>query len=283
MIIEYNRIDLFGKLLFEKAIIRPPLRKPNPMVNEACFLHVREGVYQSISDNDLLPVPKGQSVLMRCGNYLSRMLPDERTGLYQAVAVHFHPDVLRRIYATGLPAFLTKGRKVSSASQALVEASVPIEKYIEDILFYFDHPALVNDDILSLKTKEIILLLMQTEEAPQVRAILENLFSPRTLDFTAIIEAHLFHPLTLAELAMLTNMSLSSFKRKFKTVYQDNPSSYIQQKRLEKARELLCFSDHSVGDIADQCGYKTISHFSKRFKDFYGQAPLDYRLNQIGK
>ncbi|MEM7381604.1 MAG: hypothetical protein AAF361_10470, partial [Bacteroidota bacterium] len=148
MIIDYKRIDLFGKLLFEKAIIKPPFRKPNPMPDEACFLHIREGAYRSISVEENLGVGKGQSVLMKCGNYLSRMLPDPRTGMYEAVAVHFFPDVLKKIYTSDLPSFLTNPTRENKVHMTLIDTSIPIDKYIEDIIFYFEHPQLVNDDIL---------------------------------------------------------------------------------------------------------------------------------------
>jgi len=283
MIIDHKRIDLFGKLLFEKAVIKPPFKKPNPMINEACFLHIREGGYHSISEDEYLSIYKGQSVLMKCGNFLSQMIPDQQTGMYEAVAVHFHPDVLRKIYANGLPSFLTNRKKKLQNNMALVNSSIPIDKYVEDILFYFEHPELANEDILILKTKEIILLLMQTKDAPNVLEILENLYSERTVDFKTIIEAHIFSEISLTEYAQLTNMSLSSFKRKFKSIYQTTPSNYIQQIRLEKSKEFLTISDQSIGDIAYECGYKTISHFSKKFKENYGISPSEFRLTRSGK
>ncbi len=283
MVTDHKRINLFGKMLFEKAIIQSPFKKPNPMPNEACFLHIREGGYHSISEDEFLSIYKGQSVLMKCGNFLSQMIPDKQTGMYEAVAVHFHPEVLRKIYANDLPSFLTKKRKRINTNMALIKSSIPIDKYIEDILFYFEHPQLANEDILILKTKEIILLLMQTKDAPRVLQILENLFSERTVDFKICIEAHIFSEISLAEYAQLTNMSLSSFKRKFKSIYQTTPSNYIQQKRLEKSKELLTVSDLSIGNIAYKCGFKAISHFSKKFKENYGISPSNYRLTRSEK
>lgn len=284
MIIDYKRIDLFGKMLFEKAIIKPPLKKPNPMNNEACFLHIREGAYDSISENEFLSVFKRQSVLMKCGNFLGQMLPDKQTGLYEAIAVHFHPEVLRRIYTNDLPKFLTdKKNKIPSSNMALVKASIPVEKYVEDVLFYFENPHLANEEILTLKVKEIILLLMQTQNAPNVLQILDNLFTKSTVDFKTIVESHLFSEISLTELAQLTNKSLSSFKRKFKITYHTTPLQYIHTRRLLKSKELLAISEQSIGDIAFQCGFKTINHFSKKFKESTGVSPSTYRMNLLSK
>ncbi len=283
MKLDYKRIVLFGKFLFEMAVIEPAFKKPNPMPNEACFLHVREGGYNSVSEEAFLTIYKGQSVLMKCGNYLSQMIPDQQTGKYEAVAVHFHPDVLKKIYANDLPSFLTEKRALVKSQMALIHASAAVDKYVEDILFYFDHRQLANEDILMLKVKEIILLLMQTKDAPNVQQILENLFSERTVSFREIIEAHLFSDLSTTELAQLTNMSLSSFKRKFQKIYQVTPRVYIFKRRLVKAKELLTLSDYSISDIAYDCGFRSISHFSKKFKEYTNLSPTEFRLNHSEK
>jgi len=60
------------------------------------------------------------------------------------------------------------------------------------LLFYFQHPALVNEDILILKLKEIILLLAQTANARAIQTIFAQLFSPTTYTSKQIIEANLF-------------------------------------------------------------------------------------------
>ena len=283
MMLDYKRIDLFGKLLFETATIKPPFKVPNPMHNEACFLHIKEGGYNSISADEFITVHTKQSVLMKCGNYVGQMLPDKRTGKYRAVAVHFHPEVLKKIYAHDIPGFLKSNTKPPASNMALVEASIPVEKYVEDVLFYFANPHLVNEDILILKTKEIILLLMQTQNAPRVLQILENLFTKRTIDFKTTIESHLFSEISIHELAQLNHMSISSFKRKFKATYGHPPLQYILLRRLEKSKELLAISDRSIGDIAFSCGFKTIHHFSKKFKASYQVSPSQYRLSLSGK
>lgn len=284
MIIDYNRIDLFGKMLFEKAIIKPPLKKRNPMTNEACFLHIRQGTYNSISEDEFLNVLKHQSVLMKCGNFLGQMLPDKETGLYEAVAVHFHPEVLQKIYADNLPKFLANNKnRITPSNMALVKASIPVEKYVEDVLFYFENPQLANEEILVLKIKEIILLLMQTQNAPNVLQILDNLFTKRTIDFKTTVESHLFSEISLTELAQLNSMSLSSFKRKFKAVYNTTPMQYISLCRLQKSKHLLAISEESIANIAHSCGFKTINHFSKKFKESVGVSPSIYRMNLLSK
>lgn len=143
--------------------------------------------------------------------------------------------------------------------------------------------SLVNDDILILKLKEIILLLSQTRNAETIQVILSQLFSPITYTFKQIIEAHLFLPAGIEELAQKTNLSVSSFKREFAKLYNDSPANYIKTKRLEKAAELLIASDSRITEIAFECGFNDLANFTKSFHDKYNATPTHYRLNRVTK
>ena len=97
MILDYKTIDLFGKMLFETVILKPPFKKPNPMPNEACFLYIMKGEYESVSEIEKVKAKAEESLLMKCGNYTSRMLPTKSSETYQALAVHFYPEILLKI------------------------------------------------------------------------------------------------------------------------------------------------------------------------------------------
>ena len=148
---------------------------------------------------------------------------------------------------------------------------------MEGLLFYFENPSLINEDILVLKLKEIILLLSQTRNASVIRVILSQLFSSNTYSFKQIIEANLFSQLTIEQLAEQNNLSVSSFKREFAKLYQDTPASYIKNKKLEKAAELLLVSDQRVSEIAFNCGFNDLATFTKSFSDKYHISPTNYR------
>ncbi|MFI0429317.1 helix-turn-helix domain-containing protein [Mariniflexile sp. HMF6888] len=282
MIIDYKTLELFGKMLFETVILKPPFKKPNPMWNEACFLYIIEGEYDSISENEQLRIQTEEAVLMKCGNYLSSMLKSKTSEKYKAVAVHFYPEVLLKIYENKLPSFLKEKHNLEIGMSKL-NSDILIKKYIESILFYFENPNLVNEEILILKLKEIILLLNQTKNAPAIRVILSNLFNPTSYSFREIIEAHYFSNITLDQLAQLTNQSLSTFKREFKKIYQTSPATYLRDKKLEKSIELLGSTDLRTTDIAYDCGFADVSHYSKTFKLRYGVSPTTYKMTHFGK
>jgi AraC-like DNA-binding protein len=136
---------------------------------------------------------------------------------------------------------------------------------------------LINEDIPVLKLKEIILLLAQTRNASVIRVILSQLFSSSTYSFKQIIEANLFSQLTIEQLAEQNNLSVSSFKREFAKLYHDTPASYIKNKKLEKAAELLLVSNQRVSEIAFNCGFNDLATFTKSFSDKYHISPTNYR------
>lgn len=270
-------------MLFEKVILIPPFKKTNPMPNEACFLYIMDGEYNSISEKEQLRIKAEESVLMKCGNYLSQMYASQTSKKYEAVAVHFYPDILKKVYDNKVPDFLkSKKENPEQTGMEKINNEVLISKYIEGILFYFENPSLVNEEILILKLKEIILLLNQTKNAPAIHTILSNLFNPTSYSFRDIIEAHHFSNITLDELAQLTNQSLSTLKREFKKIYKTSPATYLRDKKLEKSIELLSTNMRTT-DIAYDCGFSNVSHYSKTFKHRYGVSPSTYKLTHFDK
>ena len=103
------------------------------------------------------------------------------------------------------------------------------------------------------------------------------MFSRDEINFKEVIEANLYNNLTIEELAILTNLSLSSFKREFNKQYNCSPAKYIRQRRLEKAAKLLQSTSLRVSDIAYDCGYQDVAHFSKAFLKEYDATPTGYR------
>lgn len=120
---------------------------------------------------------------------------------------------------------------------------------------------------------------MQTKSSPQVIDIVRSLFSERVFSFKEIIDAHICLPVSVQNLAQLTNMSLSTFKKEFKNIYNSTPSVYIIDKRTEKVANLLKLSNEPISEIGYQCGFNSLSHLSRVFKSQYGVSPTENRLN----
>jgi AraC-like DNA-binding protein len=284
MIVERKRYELFGKKIFEKLLIQSPFKIPNPMPDEACFLYILQGQINYSTPNQNVIIPQNDAVLLKCGAYFSQIKSTIKAQKHEIVVIHFHPEILKKIYETDLPkVFQHPSILDTNIDLSTINNDYLIEKYIESLLFYFDNPSLINEDLLIIKLKEIILLLCQTKNAPLIQQILSQLFSPSSYSFKQIIESNLYYHFTTEELAEMTHFSLSSFKREFKKNYNATPASYIRNKRLEKAAELLLISEERITDIAFDCGFNDLANFSKLFHEKFNNSPSNYRLDQKSK
>lgn len=282
MIIEHRQIDLFGKNIFEMMVVKPPLVKYNLMDNEACFLHVIEGKSMTVSEIDKIYLQAKDSVLMKCGNYISSMLPSKSDNYFQFFAVHFHLDVIEKVYKNELPAFLKPDQNISPKSFVRIENKSLINHFMEGMKIYFQYPPnLIDEELLILKFKEILMLLAQNDKSSSVHNILSSLFTPVTFTLRQVIEAHLYTNISVDQLASLCNISVSTFKREFSKTYNSPPAIYLKNRKLEKSKELLNLSEKRINEIAFECGFTDVSHFSKSFIQKYGTTPSEYRLNQI--
>lgn len=279
MIIDYKKIDLFGKSFIQKIVLKPPFEFSFPVSEQACFLYMRQGEMQYQFDDENVNIPTNYSLFLNCINSGRQIHNSGSNSDGEIVIVTFYPDILKKVYDRELPLLLQRPRNVvSNLSSEKINNDFLIQKYIEGLLFYFENPSFVNDDILILKLKEIILLLFQTQNAEAIQVILSQLFSPATYTFKQIIEAHLFLQVGVEDLARKTNLSVSSFKREFAKLYNDSPANYIKTQRLEKAAELLLASDNRITDIAFDCGFNDLANFTKSFHDKYKVTPTNYRL-----
>ena len=53
---------------------------------------------------------------------------------------------------------------------------------------------------------------------------------------------------------------------------------YVNCRRIERAKELLVTSDHTLDEIAMAVGFCSIHYFSRFFKQKVGASPNAYRI-----
>jgi len=284
MVNDYKKHDLYGKTLIQKIELTPPFKFDFPVTEQACFLYVKGGELEYQIDDEQINIAMNYSLLLNCINSGKQIYNSSSKSNCEIVIVTFYPEILKKIYDRELPLLLRKPKNIiSNKSSEKINNDFLIQKYIEGLLFYFENPSLINEDILILKVREIILLLSQTQNAESIQVILSQLFSPTTYTFKQIIEANLFSQLTIEELAQQNNLSVSSFKREFAKLYNDTPANYIKARKLEKAAELLQVSDQRITEIAFDCGFNDLANFTKSFTSKYSISPTNYRQKQNNK
>ena len=91
------------------------------------------------------------------------------------------------------------------------------------------------------------------------------------------IDRNLTEEIHLEAVAREAAMSSAYFSTLFKKLNGMTLWEYVQSRRIELAAEKLLNTDKTVGEIAMECGYNSISNFNRSFKAVTGQTPVAYR------
>jgi AraC-like DNA-binding protein len=92
-----------------------------------------------------------------------------------------------------------------------------------------------------------------------------------------ILETRFRKNWTLSELADEVGLSRSRLAELFNLEVGYSIHKFLTKARVRHAETLLSHSDLQIGDIASECGFATIQHFSRVFKGVTGQAPINFR------
>ena len=116
-----------------------------------------------------------------------------------------------------------------------------------------------------------------TQLAKQVLGMRNHAQNHRVRKCLQLIEAnYLMENFTLADVAQALSLSPTYLSTLFKDEIGCSFSSFILQKKIAYAKQLLR-SERKVYEVSESLGYADVAHFSKIFKKYTGQTPLEYR------
>ncbi|AUP79472.1 helix-turn-helix domain-containing protein [Flavivirga eckloniae] len=275
MILERHTFEYKDKIIIEKIKMATPFRYEAIFENSGCFIYFKDRAPKLMSAEQNVQVNSQEAVLLKCGNHFLDLLKKTDDEEVEAIIVHLYPEVLKKLYSKELPKIIVE--ETCNVQSEVVVSKEVISRFIESLEFYFQNPLLINDDLLELKIKELILLLIQSKNVCSIQELISDLYSTRSVQIKNIIELHRYSNLSLDELAKLCNLSLSSFKREFKKIFNDTPNNYITDQKLKRAKELLRITEMPVSEIAFGVGFNDPLYFTRIFKKKIGDSPSEYR------
>ena len=277
-----NKVILFkGMPLFVKAKFNTKDLMLGEIKDFACFFYMTEGTMNSYDARGLHRIGAREAVMKQCGNYVQQYIAEGSALECEAIAVYLYPKLLKEIYKDEVHSFL-KPESETPMPKKLIGNKL-IEQYMQNLSIYFDEPDTLDEELGILKLKELMLILLKSENHQDIRLLLSEIFAPVNIKFKEAIERNIFNALTLEQLAFLCNMSLSTFKRTFKKEFGESPARYIRNKRLEHAASLLLCSNNSIAHIAYDSGFQDATTFSTNFTEKFHISPSKYRLTQNRK
>ena len=89
----------------------------------------------------------------------------------------------------------------------------------------------------------------------------------------AYLQQHYDEDLSLKDLANLFFITPTYLSKWFKDKTGATITQFVENLRMERARELLEYTSLSVGEIGRRVGYEDSNYFSRVFKKIYGIPP----------
>lgn len=122
---------------------------------------------------------------------------------------------------------------------------------------------------------QMALTALLSEDETKEEALRE--VPPHVLQLKQILDLRYGEPITLDSLEQELKMSKYRLCRDFSQHMGVPPLHYLNQKRIERARELLLSTDDTVVSIGNTVGIPGTTHFINLFKRETGHTPLQYR------
>lgn len=128
-----------------------------------------------------------------------------------------------------------------------------------------------------------MLYLLSAQEEPEIEAPPDSLpdrnLARSLAETRRYMEEHLDEPLTIPALSRRACLSATTFKGGFRRLYGMPVHTWLRQRRMERAAELLHTPGLSLETVAQAVGYSSVSQFVAAFRRYYGVTPGKYRKN----
>ncbi|EFU41492.1 transcriptional regulator, AraC family protein [Paenibacillus vortex V453] len=105
-----------------------------------------------------------------------------------------------------------------------------------------------------------------------------NSSANRILELLPIMQQEAAQPFILEEWAARLGVTTYYFCKLFRNVMEMTPMDFVTRCRLQMAKQwLLDHKEKTIGQIAVEAGYPSVSYFNKRFMEHEGMTPSSYR------
>jgi AraC family transcriptional regulator, L-arginine-responsive activator len=143
--------------------------------------------------------------------------------------------------------------------------------------------ALFGTDV-QVQVKELLGIDRVRAHTERQRIALQARFGalqPKLSEAVALMEANIEEPLATDDIAGLVGISRRQLERQFKQYLGSVPSRYYLELRLQRARQLLLDTNHSIVQVGLMCGFSSGSHFSTAYGALFGITPREERQRKL--
>jgi AraC family transcriptional regulator, exoenzyme S synthesis regulatory protein ExsA len=239
------------------------------------FIFLGEGSKEIVMGNNSIKLEKNEFALVTAGrSFMSEKLSNE--GHYSTTLLFFDNELLQKFFEAQINKIQEiLRRNTLFPKETLLFKHDDFTKFYSQSLKYITNR---SEELVKVKLCEILLYLMESQPIEFCRLFAGSPKTSEEIKFKNMIASHIDSNISIGELAYLCNVSLSTFKRRFTEIFNDTPTNWMRQKRMEYAAFLLKYNKERVSDIYLRLGYDNHSSFSQSFKNVFGISPKQYQL-----
>jgi len=168
------------------------------------------------------------------------------------------------------------------ADECLAETDPEIADKFEQIRHEGERKGPFYRELCSTYLMEILLLYLRAtgcgKEEPASEVVNRELMGDWIVQQAAqFIHDHHAEECSLMNLSRVVGRSDRHLRQHFKDVLGISPRRYLLQYRIQKAQQLIEFSDYAFKEIAEKVGFKTVHHFARAFHEICGETPGGWR------
>ena len=125
-----------------------------------------------------------------------------------------------------------------------------------------------------------VMLGVEPEQRSSVAALMSSR-NPVLVATITLMNRHIEDPLTMDSIAAATGYSRRQLERLFRDATGQAPAEFYRGLRLDRGRNLLSTTNLTLQEIATACGFESVSHFSRRFRERFGAAPSKLKQGSV--
>lgn len=257
--------DIVNLFIHRKELVR------SFTVEEHTILHVHNGELDIMGEKGSVTLHSGQSVFLKRNHRvkISRH-PGNDGSPHQSIGFNIPKKFLIKFYhSMKKDEFPSKGQMCDEIVP--LPSRPDLNGFFDSFTPFYETEMEYDAEWLEMKFKEGLHILLKA--CPMVYTSLLDFASNWKIDIMSFMEDNFTYDLNIKEIAHYTGRSLATFKRDFAKVSDTTPEKWILKRRLSAARELLKKGSCQISDVAAECGFSSLSFFSRSYRNAYGIPP----------
>lgn len=231
-------------------------------------------------------IRRGELFFLGIGRHYVEYVPDD-TFPFEMILFYYTSQDIQRVL---MHLTVTYGMEITNnhscercrkQSCVVVDPGAALLGFFQATNSYLKEASLVhNETAESLKMTELVYLIVSQRDGCMKSRLLGSADKDHG-SFERVIYGHIFQSVSIEELAMKTNRSLTSFKKEFRRHFHEPPHKWFVNQRLNHARLQLIATTKSISEVGNECSFPNTSHFIKLFKRAYHMTPVAYRQQHL--